>query len=130
MSVSRVVRPTVYLLLSAELEVSGRIATDAEKHRTFMLPSMSFLTVENATDPKRSKTFSSASGLPHSCYPLPNNVMVDSAASKNSVVEMLLSDLSTGTSRKFLLRVSKKVPPGGIFGPDMAGVFWKVVLRD
>jgi len=45
---------------------------------------------------------------------LPNKVVNDSAASRNSVVETALSfSLLTGTSVKDLLTVSRKVPPGG-----------------
>ncbi len=45
---------------------------------------------------------------------LPNRVVNDSAASRNSVVDTALSfSLSTGTSVKDLLSVSRKVPPGG-----------------
>lgn len=62
-----------------------------------MLPLMSFLTGLNATEPKTS-----------------NRVVVLSAASRNSFVEIALSlDSSTGTSTKLFLTVSKKVPPGG-----------------
>lgn len=45
---------------------------------------------------------------------VPNKVVNDSAASRNSVVETALSfSLSTGTAVKDTLRVSRKVPPGG-----------------
>jgi len=45
---------------------------------------------------------------------VPKSVVNDSAASRNSVVEMALSfSLSTGTSVKDFLSVSRKVPPGG-----------------
>jgi hypothetical protein len=45
---------------------------------------------------------------------IPKRVVNDSAASRNSVVEMALSfSLSTGTSVKDFLNVSRKVPPGG-----------------
>jgi len=59
-----------------------------------MFPWMSFLTGENAVEPKTSKS-----------------VVSDSAASRNSVVPMALP--LTGTSTKDFLRLSKKVPPGG-----------------
>lgn len=50
-------------------------------------------------------------------------VVKDSAASRNSVVEMALSLLaSMGTSTKDFLKVSSKVPPGGIVGADMVSV--------
>jgi hypothetical protein len=45
---------------------------------------------------------------------IPNSVVRDSAASRNSLVAMALSfSLSTGTSVKDLLIESRKVPPGG-----------------
>lgn len=45
---------------------------------------------------------------------VPNNVVNDSAASRNSVVAIALSfSLSTGTSVKDFFNVSRKVPPGG-----------------
>lgn len=45
---------------------------------------------------------------------LPNSVVNDSAASRNSVVAIALSfSLSTGTSVKDFLSVSRNVPPGG-----------------
>lgn len=45
---------------------------------------------------------------------VPKRVVNDSAASRNSVVEMALSfSLSMGTSVKDFLKVSRKVPPGG-----------------
>lgn len=45
---------------------------------------------------------------------VPNKVVKDSAASRNSLVETALSfSLSTGTSEKDLLIVSRNVPPGG-----------------
>ena len=44
----------------------------------------------------------------------PKRVVNDSAASRNSVVGTALSfSLSTGTSVKDFLNVSRKVPPGG-----------------
>jgi hypothetical protein len=45
---------------------------------------------------------------------IPNKVVNDSAASRNSVVDTALSfSLSTGTSVKDFLSVSRNVPPGG-----------------
>jgi hypothetical protein len=45
---------------------------------------------------------------------VPKRVVNDSAASRNSVVETTLSfSVSTGTSVKDFLSVSRKVPPGG-----------------
>jgi len=45
---------------------------------------------------------------------VPKRVVNDSAASRNSVVETALSfSVSTGTSVKDFLSVSRKVPPGG-----------------
>ena len=47
-------------------------------------------------------------------YIIPNRVVSDSDASRNSVVEMALSlSGSMGTSVKFRLSRSKYVPPGG-----------------
>lgn len=81
---------------------------------TLTLPSMSLLTGVKATEPSTSSHYQkkirrrSKEGL------IPNRVVNDSAASRNSVVEMALSfSLSTGTSVKDLLSVSRKVPPGG-----------------
>lgn len=46
---------------------------------------------------------------------VPNIVVNDSAASRNSVVEMALSfSASTGTSTKDFRNVSRRVPPGGM----------------
>jgi len=61
-----------------------------------MFPWMSFLTSENAVEPRISKSLVSGS-----------------AALRNSVVEMALFALSTGTSTNDCLTLSKKVPPGG-----------------
>jgi hypothetical protein len=45
---------------------------------------------------------------------VPNKVVRDSEASKNSLVDIALSfSLSTGTSVNDLLMLSRKVPPGG-----------------
>lgn len=50
-------------------------------------------------------------------------VVRDSAASRNSVVEMAFSLLeSIGTSVKDCLKVSSRVPPGENVGADMAAV--------
>jgi hypothetical protein len=53
---------------------------------------------------------------------IPNSVTKLSAASRNSVVGIALSfPSSTGTSVKFFLSVSKKVPPGGYEVAMVAG---------
>jgi hypothetical protein len=55
---------------------------------------------------------------------VPNRVVNDSAASRNSVVAMALSfSLLTGTSVKDFLSVSRKVPPGG-YALVVAMAFW------
>jgi len=87
---------------------------EGEEGLTLMLPSISLLTGVNATDP------STSAGNQRDVYKdrrectVPNRVVNDSAASRNSVVEMALSfSLSIGTSVKDFLSVSRKVPPGG-----------------
>ena len=53
----------------------------------------------------------------------PKIVVKDSAASRNSVVEMALSfSAFTGTSLKDFLKVSRMVPPGGISTADMMNI--------
>lgn len=57
---------------------------------------------------------------------IPNIVVRDSAASKNSLVDTaLFFSLSTGTSVKDLFTVSRKVPPGGYAFVDAI-----VILRE
>ena len=90
---------------------------------TLILPSMSDLTGLKATEPRTSvELFCAVSGdlfnffffLKKSGY-IPKSVVKLSAASRNSLVDMALSLLlSTGTSTKDFLMVSKKVPPAGI----------------
>ena len=103
------------------------------KH-TLTLPSISDLTGVNATEPRTSASRQSAtitvtSG--HNVANVPNSVVNDSAASRNSVVATALSfSLSTGTSVKDFLSVSRKVPPSGydcaaaIVFCDTNWVFW------
>ena len=86
-----------------------------------MLPTMSFFTGVNAIEPSTSD----GEAVSSSCRDLswvqseeerrvPNNVVSDSAASRNSLVGMALSLLlSTGTSTKDLWMVSNQVPPVG-----------------
>jgi hypothetical protein len=61
---------------------------------------------------------------------LPNRPVSDSAACRKSVVLMaLLLAASTGTSVKFFLIVSKKLPPGGYVSvADIVNVYLLVVL--
>lgn len=84
---------------------------------TLTLPSMSFFTGVNATEPKTSASLQLAAiqNVEHREGKLvPKSVVNDSAASRNSVVAMALSfSLLTGTSVKDTLRVSRKVPPSG-----------------
>lgn len=59
---------------------------------------------------------------------VPNKVVNDSAASKNSVVDTALSfSWSTGTLTNERLSVSRKVPPGGITTAAMIAVFSELV---
>ena len=85
--------------------------------RTLTLPSMSDFTGVNATEPRTSADHQLASAIittHRGSGNIPNKVVNDSAASKNSVVATALSfSLSTGTSVKDFLRVSRKVPPSG-----------------
>lgn len=51
---------------------------------------------------------------------VPNRVVKESAASRNSVVEIALSlAASTGTSENDFFMVSIQVPPGGITGAEV-----------
>ena len=86
------------------------------KH-TLTLPSMSFFTGVNATEPNTSGISPLAEIQKCRMFEnqkVPNSVVNDSAASRNSVVAIALSfSLLTGTSVKETLRVSRKVPPSG-----------------
>lgn len=78
------------------------------------LPSISLLTGVNATEPSTSANCQISVCMQRRRRAVPKSVVNDSAASRNSVVEMALSfSLSTGTSVKDFLSVSRKVPPGG-----------------
>lgn len=82
--------------------MKGGAQMASQKH-TLMFPSMSDLTGEKATDPRAS-----------------NIEVKDSAASRNSVVEMALSfSASIGTSTKDRLKVESSVAPWGTAGVDM-----------
>jgi len=89
--------------------------------RTLTLPNMSFLTGAKATDPRTSVSAVRPARYHVPCYltlhrsHAPKIVVRDSAASRNSLVEMaLFFSASIGTSVKDFLKVSRKVPPGGI----------------
>lgn len=61
---------------------------------------------------------------------LPKRVVNDSAASRNSVVEIALSfSLSIGTSVKDLLRVSRNVPPGGYEAAAIFAVLVQLIRK-
>lgn len=65
-------------------------------------------------EPRTSANSQYSTSATQSPSKLPNRVVNDSAASRNSVVEIALSfSLLTGTSVNDLLTVSRKVPPGG-----------------
>jgi len=88
---------------------------------TLTLPRISLLTGLNAAEPRTSDD-GDQYGLPNGVEgnTIPNSVARDSAASKNLLVLMALSLVSsTGTSVKEALMVSKNVPPGGYVGADM-----------
>lgn len=58
-------------------------------------------------------------------------VVRDSAASRNSVVEIALSLLlSMGTSTNDFLKVWRRVPPAGKAGVDMIIVVWLKLEQD
>lgn len=83
-----------------------------------MLPIMSFFTGEKATEPRRSCARRVSVCAVMSCCrderQLPNMVVSDSAASRNSVVEIALPlSASIGTLVKDALKVSRYVPPWG-----------------
>ena len=86
---------------------------------------MSFLTGVKAIEPSTSARLSIDwhDASLHD-YSIPNKVERDSDASKNSVVEMALSLLSsTGTSTKDLFSVSNQVPPAGYEKFDGTAMF-------
>jgi len=88
---------------------------------TLTLPRISLFTGLNAAEP-RTSVHGDQDGVLNGVEgnTVPNNVARDSAASKNLLVLMALSLLSsTGTSVKEALMVSKNVPPGGYVGADM-----------
>jgi len=81
---------------------------------TLILPAISLLTGPKAVEPSISVLHISFVPNAISQEVLPNSARRDSAASRNSVVSIALSPaLSTGTSTNDLLKVSRKVPPGG-----------------
>ena len=91
---------------------------------TLMLPIMSFFTGVKATEPSKSR-YSKLLILTKSTpfYDVPNNVVVDSAASRKSEVGTPLSFVgSIGMSTNDFLWVSNHVPPGGTCGADMVPV--------
>lgn len=106
-----------------------------------MLPIMSDLTGEKATEPSASiherigavRRRTMARGGPRRGGPRrggqgsPNMVVSDSAASRNWVVATALSfSASSGTLTKDCLNVSTMVPPGGMTGADMAAAAGEV----
>lgn len=100
------------------------------------LPSMSFLTGLKAIEPSISANQPSISKLYiHEKREImednvPNKVVNDSAASRNSVVDTaLFFSLSTGTLTNERLSVSRKVFPGGITTAMIVGLGEKVRRR-
>lgn len=89
---------------------------------------MSLLTGWNAIDPNTSRAVRQHQSLSWE-NDIPNKVVRDSVASRNSLVETALSfSLSTGTSVKDFFTVSRKVPPGGYAFVDAIMVLRLFVL--